>query len=87
MTDAELRAKIRELIASSILPRDLSRMEKIAPGQGAQPTQILIGEQPQERCTACEEPGPQVSYTYAGGSVIVRLHATGDALWQQERQA
>jgi len=62
-------------------------MEKIAPGQGAQPTQILIGEQPQERCTACEEPGPQVSYTYAGGSVIVRLQATCDALWQQERQA
>jgi hypothetical protein len=85
--DADLRAKIRALMDSGILPRDLPRMEKLAPAHGARPTQVLIGEQPQERCTACEEPGPQVSYTYAGGSVIVRLHAACDALWQQERLA
>jgi len=36
-------------------------------------------------CTACEEPDPQVSYTFAGGSVIVRLHAACEAIWQQER--
>ena len=71
--DADLRAKIRALMDSGILPRDLPRMEKLAPGHGARPTQILIGEQPQERCTACEEPGPQVSPMRAGASLCVSM--------------
>jgi len=84
MNQAELRAKIRALMTSGGLPRVLPAAEKIVPGQGPRVTRIVVGQPPQERCLACEDPGPQVSYAYTAGKVV-RLHAACEALWQQER--
>jgi hypothetical protein len=83
--DAELRAKVRELMASGILPRNLPPMKRTGPGEGIPGAQMLIGEQPEQLCTVCEERGPQVAYIYAGELFIVRLHTDCDELWQQER--
>jgi hypothetical protein len=84
MTQAILRARIRELIASGVLPRVLPAAEKIEPGQASRVTEIAVGTYPHERCLVCEELGPQVSYTYSGGK-LVRLHVACDTLWKQER--
>ncbi len=85
MTEAELRAKIRALMDSGILPRDLPPMKRTGPGEGIPGVQMLIGEQPEQLCTVCEERGPQIAYIYGGELFIVRLHTDCDELWQQER--
>ncbi len=85
MTDADLRTKIRELMASGALPRALPLPERVVPGQALRVTQIVIGTQPHERCLVCKALSPHVSYTYPGGK-IVRLHAACNAIWRQERE-
>ena len=77
MTEAELRARIRELMASGGLPSALHVIERAgaaAQNRKAQP----------EPCTICDEPEPQIAYFWPGG-VMIRVHATCRALWQQER--
>jgi hypothetical protein len=44
---------------------------------------MVIGPATQGSCLICDEPKPNVSYTYADRKVI-RLHAACDALWQEE---
>jgi hypothetical protein len=83
MDQDELRARIRELIATGVLPGVLPAAQKIEPGQTPRVTQIAVGTYPHERCLVCEELGPQVSYTYADEK-LVRLHVACDALWKQE---
>lgn len=79
MTDQTTRAKILSLMASGALPAARPSIASIAHGQ------IATGqESPDGRCTICDEPGPQVTYTYLTGQII-RVHATSDALWQRER--
>lgn len=68
MDHSQLRANVRQLMASGALPSMLPAAEKIAPGQGSRVTQIVVATQPRERCLACDELGPQVSYTYPGGT-------------------
>jgi hypothetical protein len=84
MAQFELRAKIRGLMASGVLPTGPPLMEKLVPGQRGTPTRTFVSNPLEEPCTICGEPGPQVSYTYQGGTVV-RLHAACDAMWQQER--
>jgi len=85
MTRAELRAKIREFIASGVLPEDQPPITRPAlwttPGNTR--SRILVGSPRQEPCTICGEPGPQVQYFYIGGPVV-RVHAACDPLWKQE---
>ena len=85
VTDAELRAKIRDLMTSGILPRDLPPFKRADLGEGKPRSQMLIGEQPENHCTVCGELGPQVAYIYGGELFIVRLHTDCEELWQQER--
>jgi hypothetical protein len=57
-TDAELRAKIRALMAAGTPSR-------------ASPTRASApGHEPDGPCLVCEEPGPQISYTDPYGRVI-----------------
>ncbi len=77
MTELELRAKIRELVASGTLPTTPHVIERA--GAAAQ-----NGKARPEPCTICDEPNPQISYFWPGG-VMIRVHATCRALWQQER--
>jgi len=85
MTEAELRAKIRDLMASGILPRDLPPIKRTGPGEGIPGAQMLIGEQPDQVCPSAKR-GARKLPTYTGGELfIVRLHTDCDELWQQER--
>jgi hypothetical protein len=77
MTQAELRTKIRELMASGVLPSGPPLIERPR-------THSVVKNPLPEPCTVCGEPGPQVSYFYLAG-FVVRVHAPCDALWQQER--
>ncbi len=76
LTDIELRSRIRELIASGDLPSDPPVIHRAGDGAG--------GARRQDVCSICTEPDPTVSYFWPGG-VVVRLHASCDAVWKQER--
>ena len=62
MTDADLRAKIRELIASGVLPEDPPPIVQPAPASTTGKSRILTGGPLHEPCTICGEAGPQVQY-------------------------
>src|SRR5882724_7550050 len=77
MTDADLRAKIRELMASSVLPVDTPPIRRSAPTSttGNTKSRILIGGPLHEPCTLCGESGPQIQCFYIAGQVV-RVRAT-----------
>jgi hypothetical protein len=77
MDQVELRVRIRLLMASGELPPGPPLTDKTRPAHVACLTRIIIGE------VWRDEPGPNLSYTYADRKVI-RLHAACDALWQQQ---
>lgn len=81
MDQAELRVRIRLLMASGELPSGPPLTDKI-PAHVTLLTRIIIGEVWRGSCLICDEPGPNVSYAYADRKVV-RLHAACDALWQQ----
>ena len=83
MDRIELLVRIRLLLASGELPPGPPLPDKILPGQVARRTRMFIGPATRGLCLICDEPKPNVSYTYADGKVI-RLHAACDALWQEE---
>ena len=83
-SDDDLRAKIRELIASGVLPGDPPLIERPANDLPNGRTRSLIGDPLREPCTICGDEGPQVSYFYVAGQVI-RVHAACDAVWKQEQ--
>ena len=85
MNHDELRARIRQLIASG----DLPTVPSLASGTLAAPAgirRIIIGRSLPDPCLICGEANPTVAYTYANGRVVF-LHAACDALWRQEREA
>jgi hypothetical protein len=84
MDHNELRARIRQLMASGDLPAPLGH--QLHPGQVVRVTRVVIGRSTWGPCLICGEADPRVSYTYADRK-IVRLHAACDALWRLEREA
>jgi hypothetical protein len=84
MDHTELRVRIRLLMASGELPPGPPLADKILPGQVARLTRMVIGPPATHGlCLICDEPKPNVSYTYADGKVV-RLHVTCDAFWQEK---
>ena len=81
MGDTDLRAKIRELMASGGLPHESAPIERPASTStpSSWPSRVLVGGPLHEPCTICGEPGPQVQYFYIGGR-DVSVHAACDAL-------
>ena len=86
MSEAALRAKIRELMASGGLPPQPPQVEKIVRGRSLRLTRTIVGRATLEPCLICGKPDPMLSYTFSDGRVI-HLHGGCDALWQQERAA
>ena len=82
LTQTELRAGVRDLIASGELPSE----RPVVHGTGA----AALGSRSAHRrlvpdtCLICREPEPTVSYVWTDGRVA-SLHATCDALWKQEQ--
>ena len=83
MTVAELRAKVRELMASGALPSEAPSIERRG---GEESARFALQDPALEPCAICGEPRTQVALFFTGG-LMVRLHAVCEALWQQERQA
>lgn len=86
--ETELRAKIRELIVTGVLPKDPASITREAPPppmSGNKPSRMRIGGPLHASCTICGEPGPQVQYFYIAGQVV-SVHAACDALWKQEQE-
>ena len=86
MTAPDIHAKIRELIASGVLPNEPAPITREVPPPmpGKRSARTRIGGSHQEPGTICGEPGPQVQYFYIAGKVV-SLHAACDAVWKQER--
>jgi hypothetical protein len=82
MTHAELRDRVRTLIAEGSLPSEPPVIQSSGDG-GWRPGAARRGT-PGETCTICGEPEPTVAYFWTGGRVAP-LHASCDAVWKQER--
>jgi hypothetical protein len=78
MTDAQLRARVRKLMALGNLPNERPQFHQA----GAGPSRLAP---PSDVCLICGEPGPNVTYVWSGGRVA-NLHAACDALWKLERE-
>ena len=77
ITDAQLRAKIRDLMTSGDLPNERPRVHQVGYG----PPEIAPRS---DVCLICGEPGPIVTYVWSCGRAA-NLHAACDALWKLER--
>lgn len=84
MREAELRSRIRDLLSSGRLPRQLPVAAQRDPSRVVLP-RIRVGIQAEEHCFVCGEAKPMVSYTYPDGRVI-RLHSACDNVWHEERE-
>lgn len=82
MNQADLRARIRALMASGALPSDPPSIERRGGGDSAR--FAILNPAPEQRCSICSDLGPQIALFYPAG-LVVRLHAACEALWQQER--
>jgi len=77
MTDAQLRARVRDLMTSGDLPNDRPRVHQVVHGQSEIASRSDV-------CLICGEPGPTVTYVWSG-SRAANLHAACDELWKLER--
>ncbi len=86
MNEAELRARIREFLKSGALPRTLPPTRMLEPGRpAASVEQIQVGRVAGATCTACGETDPDITYRYPADRVV-RLHATCNSIWEEERR-
>jgi hypothetical protein len=85
-SDRMLRAKIRDLMASGLLPRVQSDGSLVDEAGRSVPGQRHVGPVDlSAACSVCEDPGPQVSYL-APLDLVLRLHVKCDTLWQEEQR-
>jgi len=79
MTDAQLRARVRDLITSGDLPNERPRVHQVGHG----PSRLA----PQsDGCLICGEPEPNVTDVWSRRRVA-NLHAACDALRKQKRES
>ena len=83
-TDAELRAKIHELMASGVLSSESPSIARRGSTDAGGRARVAVVNPLPEPCSICGDPGPQIALFYTAGRAV-RLHAACDALWQQER--
>ena len=83
MTVAELRARIRALMASSDLPSEAPSIERRG---GEENARFALQDPALEPCAIRGESRTLVALFFTGG-LMVRLHAAWEALWKQEWQA
>jgi hypothetical protein len=76
MPEFEIRAKIRALMASGVLPSEPPVIQRNG--------RDSADARRQDSCAVCAGPDPTVSYFWTGG-VVVRPHAACDARWKLEQ--
>ena len=75
MTREQLRARVRELVASGDLPSEQPMVQNAGPGFG--------GFKRRSQCAICGERDALIAY-WTGGRVA-HLLAARDAVWKQEK--
>jgi hypothetical protein len=86
LSERMVRAKIRDLMASGILPRIRSDGSLVDDAGRVGPGRRQVGPaEPSASCVVCDDSGPQVSYQAPLG-LVLRLHVTCDTLWQEEQR-
>ena len=78
MTDAQLRTRVRELMALGKLPDERPQLHQAGTGPSRLAAQSDV-------CLICGEPAPNVTYVWSGDRAA-NLHAACDALWKQGRE-
>ncbi len=84
MTNTDLRTRIRELVASGVLPSAPPVIERAGRGTEGDRARMLLGNPSPEPCAICAEPETTITYFWPGG-LVVRVHAACAALWKLER--
>lgn len=85
-SDGMISAKIRDLMASGLLPRVKSDGSLVDQAGRSVPGQRHVGPPDlSAACSVCEDPGPQVSYQAPLG-LVLHLHVKCDTLWQEEQR-
>ncbi len=86
MNEAELRARIRELLKSGALPRMVPASLSLRPGLPTEAVATMqIGAVYGAPCLACGEAAPTLTYFYPNRPAV-RLHDACDAIWREERE-
>ena len=86
LSERMLRAKIRDLMVSGILPRIRADGSLVDESGRAVPSQRHVGPSDlSASCIVCDDPGPQVSYQAPLG-LVLHLHVTCDTLWREEQR-
>jgi len=83
MSDAQLRATVRNLMASGDLPSEPPVTQSSGDG-GWRPVSPRRTSR-LDTCAICGESGLTVAYFWTGGRGV-SLHVACDALWKQERE-
>ena len=81
--DGDLRAKVRELMASGVLPSAPPVIERAGRGTEGDRARMVVDNPRAEPCSICNESRPTIAYLWPGG-VMVRVHAACAAIWKQE---
>jgi hypothetical protein len=84
-TEHILRAKIRDLMASGMLPRVQADGSLVDVSGLAVAGERHVGPADRSACTVCGDSNPRVSYQ-APHDVVLHLHVKCDMLWQEERR-
>jgi hypothetical protein len=66
----DLRSKIQQRLAAGVLPREDSA--------------VLIGEEREAMCCACDGPAPTITYRLKQG--VLRFHGRCYIIWAEERR-
>ena len=82
MNAEELRKLIRAKLRDGRLPAGLPPVRRITPGKRT-PPRVAGGRVRGARCSACEEPDPEMTFNYPDGSIY--FHHRCQRIWREER--
>jgi len=76
LTDAQLRARVRGLMAAGVLPSEAAPIQRPVPSAltGPRPHMFIGDSLLDQPCTICGELAPRAPLFYPGG-IVVRVHA------------
>ena len=82
MTEENIRAKIRERLATGTLPRAMV-VRRTVKGEVIEHPDIQVGIVRGYPCAGCDGPDPEI--TYRKGDVGLRFHTECARIWEEER--
>ena len=82
MTEENIRAEIRERLATGTLPRAMV-VRRTVKGEVIEQPDIQVGIVGGYPCAGCDGPDPDV--TYRKGDVGLRFHTECARIWEEER--